>query len=224
MKQKLLFLITLILSLFTQSCDFEEGNTTLSEEDRIAEMFRQAGIKVETLSKPVNPPMTEKEALIFLEAYKKRERSGLIKIPASNIEQKADGSLAVKIECNSEQKNFSRTIFDNIEKFEFTHLTELMRREIYIECYQDHGECWRSQNVQCKVTLNDLSFQYKKEIDPDTGNSPSSLRFSIYVNIYKDSGWYHYSYDENYDYSLVLWSQSAGGWVGNLIWNDVSRQ
>lgn len=99
-----------------------------------------------------------------------------------------------------------------------------MRREIYIECYQDHGECWRSQNVQCEVTLNDLSFQYKKEIDPDTGNSPSSLRFSIYVNIYKDSGWYHYSYDENYDYSLVLWSQSAGGWVGNLIWNDVSRQ
>lgn len=51
-----------------QGCisNFEEDNTELSEEDRVAEMFREAGFKVEKLSsKPVNPPMTEKEASLF---------------------------------------------------------------------------------------------------------------------------------------------------------------
>lgn len=75
MKHKLLLVLltALIPCLFMQGCisNFEEDNTELSEEDRVAEMFREAGFKVEKLSsKPVNPPMTEKEASLFLAAYK----------------------------------------------------------------------------------------------------------------------------------------------------------
>lgn len=46
MKQKLSFLvllITLIPCFIMQSCDYEEGKTTLSEEEKVIEMFRQAG-------------------------------------------------------------------------------------------------------------------------------------------------------------------------------------
>ena len=85
MKHKLLLVLltALIPCLFMQGCisNFEEDNTELSEEDRVAEMFREAGFKVEKLSsKPVNPPMTEKEASLFLAAYKNRERSGKLNV------------------------------------------------------------------------------------------------------------------------------------------------
>ncbi|MFT0424276.1 hypothetical protein ACMSE9_15910 [Bacteroides thetaiotaomicron] len=69
MKHKLLLVLltALIPCLFMQGCisNSEEDNTELSEEDRVAEMFREAGFKVEKLSKPANSPMTEKEALLF---------------------------------------------------------------------------------------------------------------------------------------------------------------
>ncbi|UVV54241.1 hypothetical protein NXY15_07715 [Bacteroides thetaiotaomicron] len=98
MKHKLLLVLltALIPCLFMQGCisNFEEDNTELSEEDRVAEMFREAGFKVEKLSsKPVNPPMTEKEASLFLAAYKNRERSGSIQIPSENIEPEARWSF-----------------------------------------------------------------------------------------------------------------------------------
>ena len=50
MKHKLLLVLltALIPCLFMQGCisNFEEDNTELSEEDRVAEMFREAGFKV----------------------------------------------------------------------------------------------------------------------------------------------------------------------------------
>lgn len=89
MKQKLFFLVLLVVLIpcfVIQSCDSEsEGSTILNEGDRVAEMFRQAGFTVEKLSKSVNPPMTEKEALLFLKAYENRERSGSVQIPLSNM-------------------------------------------------------------------------------------------------------------------------------------------
>lgn len=50
--------------------------------------------------------MTEKEASLFLAAYKNRERSGSIQIPSENIELKPDGHLVVKVKCNSEKEFF----------------------------------------------------------------------------------------------------------------------
>ena len=225
MKHKLLLVLltALIPCLFMQGCisNSEEDNTELSEEDRVAEMFREAGFKVEKLSKPANSPMTEKEALLFLEAYKNRERSGSVQISGDNIEQKSDGSFAIKIKCNSDQKNFSRTRASDNEEFNFTHRTDYVYREIYVECYRDHGGYWHSQNVQCNpIPSGDGYSCHILSIDPDTGLSTVSLSFRICVTVSRYSAWFVHSFDEKYDYVLTLWSQSSGGWAGTLNWTE----
>ncbi|MCA6058031.1 hypothetical protein KFX78_28225, partial [Bacteroides thetaiotaomicron] len=177
MKHKLLLVLltALIPCLFMQGCisNFEEDNTELSEEDRVAEMFREAGFKVEKLSsKPVNPPMTEKEASLFLAAYKNRERSGSIQIPSENIELKPDGHLVVKVKCNSEKKNFSRTRTVYKEEFDFTHWATYTVRDIEIECWQDIAGYWKSDNVNCTFTTRDPEYICGfPDINPNTGYS-----------------------------------------------------
>lgn len=227
MKHKLLLVLltALIPCLFMQGCisNFEEDNTELSEEDRVAEMFREAGVKVEKLSsKPVNPPMTEKEASLFLAAYKNRERSGSIQIPSENIELKPDGHLVVKVKCNSEKKNFSRTRTVYKEEFDFTHWATYTVRDIEIECWQDIAGYWKSDNVNCTFTTRDPEYICGfPDINPNTGYSKGSLYFSINITVSRYSGWQIYSVDENYDYTLMLtWLPVAQEWNASLSWHE----
>jgi|GEM_PF-924544 len=227
MKHKLLLVLltALIPCLFMQGCisNFEEDNTELSEEDRVAEMFREAGFKVEKLSsKPVNPPMTEKEASLFLAAYKNRERSGSIQIPSENIELKPDGHLVVKVKCNSEKKNFSRTRTVYKEEFDFTHWATYTVRDIEIECWQDIAGYWKSDNVNCTFTTRDPEYICGfPDINPNTGYSKGSLYFSINITVSRYSGWQIYSVDENYDYTLMLtWLPVAQEWNASLSWHE----
>lgn len=227
MKHKLLLVLltALIPCLFMQGCisNFEEDNMELSEEDRVAEMFREAGFKVEKLSsKPVNPPMTEKEASLFLAAYKNRERSGSIQIPSENIELKPDGHLVVKVKCNSEKKNFSRTRTVYKEEFDFTHWATYTVRDIEIECWQDIAGYWKSDNVNCTFTTRDPEYICGfPDINPNTGYSKGSLYFSINITVSRYSGWQIYSVDENYDYTLMLtWLPVAQEWNASLSWHE----
>ena len=204
MKHKLLLVLltALIPCLFMQGCisNFEEDNTELSEEDRVAEMFREAGFKVEKLSsKPVNPP-----------------------IPSENIELKPDGHLVVKVKCNSEKKNFSRTRTVYKEEFDFTHWATYTVRDIEIECWQDIAGYWKSDNVNCTFTTRDPEYICGfPDINPNTGYSKGSLYFSINITVSRYSGWQIYSVDENYDYTLMLtWLPVAQEWNASLSWHE----
>ncbi len=209
-----------------QSCNNEETDSTLSEEDKIAEMFKQAGFQVEKLDKPVNASMTKEEAFILLKAYNNRQRSGSIKIPASNIEENTDGSLSIKIDQNSGQKKTPRTRTDSTEEFDFSHWTEITKREIHVKCHQEKygANCWRSDGVSCDPVLtNPLYKRDPPVIDDDYGYSPNSLDFKIKVHIYLNSGWYSYSFDEIYEYCLMLTKSTlTGEWFGSLSWEEVS--
>ncbi|KAB4456605.1 hypothetical protein GAN98_24105 [Bacteroides thetaiotaomicron] len=227
MKQKLFFLVLLVVLIpcfVIQSCDSKsEGSTILNEGDRVAEMFRQAGFTVEELSKSVNPPMTEKEALLFLKAYKNRERSGSVQIPLSNIEQRADGSLVMRVRCNSGQKNYLRTRASDNEEFEFTHWTDYGDREISLECYRDVTDYWHSKNVQCDYSFSNVSSHHliNLTIKSDTGLSTSCTNFSINATIKIGIGMYAVTVYENFDYTLTLtWSHTAY-WIASLSWKEV---
>lgn len=229
MKHKLFFFVLsmCIATCFCiQSCNSEDNNLVLNEEDKIAEMFREAGFGVKKLSERANTSMTEEEALKFLKAYGKRERTGSVQIPSSHIEVKPDGRFIVKVKHNPGQKNFSRTRADNTEEFNFSHWTEFTQRDIYIECYQEKygAQCWRSDNVTCDATSKNSLYRCDiPDIDPDCGYSPSYLEFKINIRLYIDSGWNQYSFNDNYRYTLMLaWAELAGEWVGSLSWEEIS--